>query len=83
MSLLERLEVACSSPALTLCPIYNDSDGSLEVGVSLASQHTLMSERNCLILDGDVFGVENYTSTEMALLSVVVCVCGGRGRVLG
>lgn len=26
VSLLERLEVAHSGPALTLCPIYNDSE---------------------------------------------------------
>ena len=33
VSLLKRLEVARSGPALTLCPIYN-SDESLEVGDS-------------------------------------------------
>lgn len=41
VSLLERLEVACPRPALTLGPIYNDSDGSLEVGDSPTSPHTL------------------------------------------
>lgn len=40
MSLLERLEVARSGSALSLCPIYNDSDGSLEVGDSPTPQHT-------------------------------------------
>lgn len=42
-----------------------------------------MSERSCLILDGAAFGVEHYTSTDRALLSVVVCVMGCWGGMMG
>lgn len=53
MSLLERLEVARPSPALTLCPIYNDSDGSLEVGDSLTPPPIHSDESKKLMLDCD------------------------------